>query len=158
MLQKTKNIFNPSNEEDDLVPSFTTVNNGISDIKNYIQRDQSNSVMKICSNEIIQDRNAIILTVHLLRATLDNVQNFNEFIKAELNLVYSKYIVDLSETQFMDSTFLGAIVRLLKMVKSKGGNLSLVIDFEQIKILAPFEQLQKILKVYPTIEEAKMNL
>lgn len=158
MLQntKSKNFFQQENEE--LIPSFNIMNDGISDIKACIQKNQAESILKICTKEVIQDLNTIVLKVHIGRATLDSVPLFNEFLKAELHLVYSHYIIDLSETHFMDSTFLGSIVRLLKQVKAKGGNLSLVINFDQIKILAPFEQLQKILKVYPTLDEAKNNI
>lgn len=158
LLNNTNVRYCSELEREELNPSLTVVNNGISDIKSYIQKNQANSIMKVCTKDLIQEKNAIILKVHISRATLDNVQVFNEYLKAELNLVYSNYIIDLSETHFIDSTFLGSIVRLLKQVRGTGGNLSLVINYDQIKIFAPFEQLQKLLQVYQTLEEAKERI
>ena len=158
MLPEINRNYLNDKENEEVNPSFNTMNNGFANIKSYIQKNHANSILKVCSKENISEKNAIILKVHLSRATLDNVKIFNEFLSAELHLVYNHYIIDLSESHFMDSTFLGSIVRLFKNVRRTGGNLSLVVNFDQIKILAPFEQLQKILKVYSTIEEAKLNI
>ena len=127
---------------------------GISFIKQKIFEQTLESIQSVCSTQYRDDINTAILEVNLERATLENATKFNEFVKAELDLNYKNLIIDTSKTMFMDSTFLGSVVRLLKQINARGNNLSMVVDFSKVKILTPFEQLKSILNIYPTVEEA----
>lgn len=130
------------------------MSDGVSQIRERIHQNYMENVIKVCSEEPIDLANTHLLKVNLSRATLDSVKLFNEYINAELRINSSNYILDLSEVHFMDSTFLGLIVRLLKQIKNAGGNLGIVINYDQINILAPFEQLKKVLSVFTSVEEA----
>ena len=127
---------------------------GISFIKQKIFEYNLENIQSICRTEYLDDIDTAILEVNLERATLENAVKFNEFVKAELDLNYKNLIIDTSKTMFMDSTFLGSVVRLLKIVNAKGNNLSMVVDFNKVKILTPFEQLKSILNIFPTIDAA----
>jgi anti-anti-sigma factor len=130
---------------------------GISLIKHKINENAINNMHKVCTVEYQNHLDLAILNVNLERATLENVSYFNEYIKAELDLSYTNFILNLSSSLFIDSTFLGAIVRLLKQISAENKNLCIVLDFEKIKILSPVKQLHNILQIYPTIGEAIKN-
>ena len=95
-----------------------------------------------------------VIEVKLDRAVLEYAESFKSYFNIEQTLNNHDYIIDLSAALFLDSTFLGAIIYSLKFANSRGANLSLVLDIEKIKILSHFNNLGKILSIYPTVEEA----
>jgi hypothetical protein len=46
----------------------------------------------------------------------------------------------------------------IKQINKKGGSLSLVINFEKITILAQIINLANIIKIYPLLEEATIDI
>lgn len=119
-----------------------------------IEENYQFKIDKFSSAKYIDEINTICVKVNLERATADNVTVFRDNMKTHLGSRYKKFIIDLSDALFMDSSFLGSLILILKQISAKGGTLSLVINVDKIKILSPFEQLKKILKVYTTLEDA----
>jgi anti-anti-sigma factor len=68
----------------------------------------------------------IVEVVELSRATLNEVGEFKQRLVENIDNGYKKIIVDLAGCEFIDSTFLGALVIALKKVTSLGGDLRLV--------------------------------
>lgn len=108
--------------------------------------------------EVCDDVDAIIVIFNIDRAVIENTVFFNEIMKTILTIKHKHYILDFSSALFMDSTFLGSLVVTLKKIKAQGSTLSMILDYDKIKILAPFEQLKNILNVYTSREEAKRKL
>jgi len=101
---------------------------------------------------------AMIFIVNHLRASVNEAKSFRELLLVSINQGNKKFIVDLSNCQFIDSTYLGAIILMLKKINSEGGYLSLVANPQKLKILHAFQELHKILKVHSSIEEAIENM
>lgn len=95
-----------------------------------------------------------VIEVRLHRAVIEYAESFKSYFNTEQTLNNHDYIIDLSAALFLDSTFLGAIIYSLKFAKSRGANLSLVIDDKKIKILSHLDNLKKIISIYPSVEEA----
>ncbi|MFO7524483.1 MAG: STAS domain-containing protein, partial [Ignavibacteriaceae bacterium] len=68
----------------------------------------------------------LVITVNLFRATMKEADNFKHTLVSEIEQGWKKIVVDLSYCEFIDSTFLGALVVSLKKVTSMGGDLRLV--------------------------------
>ncbi len=68
----------------------------------------------------------LIEKVNLSRATLKEAENFKSFLITDIEEGWLKIVVDLSECEFIDSTFLGALVVSLKRVTASGGDIRLV--------------------------------
>jgi anti-anti-sigma factor len=64
--------------------------------------------------------------VNLTRATLKEADEFKKALLDDIQQGARKLVVDLSECEFIDSTFLGALVVSLKKVTAIGGDLRLV--------------------------------
>jgi anti-anti-sigma factor len=68
----------------------------------------------------------VIITVNLSRATVREAHEFKSFIDEEIKKKKLKIIIDLSQCDFIDSTFIGVLVVTLKRLAELGGELRIV--------------------------------
>ena len=68
----------------------------------------------------------VIITVNLSRATVREANEFKSFVDQEIKKKKLKIVVDLSQCDFIDSTFIGVLVVTLKRLAEIGGELRLV--------------------------------
>ena len=66
----------------------------------------------------------------------------------------SRLVIDLAEVPFLDSTGLGALTSSLKAARLLGGYLVLSRPREQAKAVLELAALDRVFKVYSTVEEA----
>ena len=107
------------------------------------------------TQEIIGD--VVIEKINLSRATYTESEELKEKLNKNLQDGMLKTAVDLSGCKYMDSTFLGVLVQSLKNYSQKGGNLVLVNPHGEVEILLDITGMQRIFKIFPTIEEAVKN-
>ena len=69
----------------------------------------------------------LIEKVNLLRATIVEASIMKKKLFEDIQLSNKKIIVDISVCDFIDSTFLGALVISLKRTRETGGDIKLVI-------------------------------
>lgn len=63
-------------------------------------------------------------------------------------------VVDLSDTSFVDSSGLGALVAGLKRTRQAGGDLRIAAPQEQVKMVLGLTNLDRILQPFASVEEA----
>ena len=95
-----------------------------------------------------------VVHVYLNRATLAKAVKFKEFVSEMITEGATKIIVDLSICEYVDSTFLGAMVALLKKVNSINGDLRLVYNKEMPSLVFVLTRMDKVFKVFPMLDEA----
>jgi anti-sigma B factor antagonist len=66
----------------------------------------------------------------------------------------NRLVVDLSETQFLDSSGLGALIAGLKTTRQAGGDLRIARPNEQVTMVLELTQMNTVLRPYPTVEAA----
>ena len=103
-------------------------------------------------SEIIGDIG--VIHVYLNRATLAKAVQFKDFVGEIIKSGKSKIIIDLSICEYIDSTFLGAMVALLKKVNSLNGDLRLVYNKEMPSLVFVLTRMDKVFKVFPMLDEA----
>jgi anti-sigma B factor antagonist len=64
-------------------------------------------------------------------------------------------IVDLSKTQYLDSTALGVLVGGLKRKRERGGELRLAGLTERVRRVFDITRLSTVFEIYSSVEEAK---
>lgn len=103
----------------------------------------------------INEKNGILLLkVSLNRATLDKATAFKNFTDSQIKDNGQKYIIDLSEVDFIDSTFLGVLVSTLKRIATSGGKLGLVIAKEEPLNILKLTRIDKVFRIFNTVEKA----
>lgn len=94
----------------------------------------------------------IVEVVNLDRATLKEAEELKEKLTNKINYGFKKIVVDLSQCEFVDSTFLGVLVNGLKKVARVDGDLRLV-GFKPA-VQSMFE-LTRMFRVFQSFEDVK---
>jgi len=106
--------------------------------------------------DFIQDKHDDILVevVNLTRATLKEAEEFKLILTNDILTGWRKIIVDLSECEFIDSTFLGALVVSLKKVTGLGGDLRLVGFQPAVHSMFELTRMYRVFESFKTKDEA----
>lgn len=96
----------------------------------------------------------VVVHVFLKRATLANAVKFKDFVTEIINSGTTKLVIDLAICEYIDSTFLGAMVALLKKTNSMNGDLRLVYNKEMPSLVFVLTRMDKVFKVFSQLEEA----
>lgn len=67
---------------------------------------------------------------------------------------YRRLVVVLDTVTFIDSSGLGALIGGLKAARLAGGNLRIAQPGEQARLILELTTLDRVLRAYPTVEEA----
>jgi anti-anti-sigma factor len=96
----------------------------------------------------------IIERVNLSRATLKEADDFKATLVKDIEFGNKKIVVDLSECEFIDSTFLGALVVSLKKVTAIGGDLKLVGFQPNVRSMFELTRMYRVFESFESAEEA----
>ncbi|AKU18122.1 anti-sigma factor antagonist [Luteipulveratus mongoliensis] len=70
----------------------------------------------------------------------------------------TKLLADLTDVPFLDSTGLGVLVGRLKTVRVQDGEMRLVISSERVLRNFEITGLDKVFRIYPTVEEGLADM
>ena len=96
----------------------------------------------------------VVQVVDLTRATLKEADEFKYTLTRNIEKGYRKIVVDLSTCEFLDSTFLGALVVTLKRVTAMGGDVRLVGFHPAVHSMLELTRMHRVFESFPTKEEA----
>ncbi|MDP4116586.1 MAG: STAS domain-containing protein [Bacteroidota bacterium] len=96
----------------------------------------------------------IVETVNLSRATLKEAEDFKKSLAEDINAGWKKMIVDLTECEFIDSTFLGALVVSLKKITSMGGDLRLIGFQPAVHSMFELTRMYRVFEAFSKKDEA----
>jgi anti-anti-sigma factor len=103
-------------------------------------------------HKIIQD-GIVIEKVNLIRATLNEAYDIKEILNDDM-FDYEKIIVDLTSCDYVDSTFLGALVYSYRKMKERNGTIVLIISDNFFSKSIIFSEISSIFRVYYTLKDA----
>lgn len=95
-----------------------------------------------------------ILTIKFERATLREASGFKKYMEKAIAEDSRNLIVDLNNCEFIDSSFFGVLVAGLKRLKVMNKKFLLVYDSQDKLPIFSATGLDKVFKVYNSIEEA----
>ncbi len=96
----------------------------------------------------------LVEVVSLTRATLKEAEEFKLTLSQDIEEGVKKIVVDISDCEFIDSTFLGALVVSLKKITSLGGDLRLVGFKPAVHSMFELTRMYRVFESYKTKEEA----
>jgi anti-anti-sigma factor len=96
----------------------------------------------------------IIELVNLTRATLKEAKEFQNILEEDMIKKCRKMVIDLSQCEFIDSTFLGTLVVSGKKMISLGGKIKLVEPSALALDLLTKTGTAKLMDTYKTKDEA----
>jgi anti-anti-sigma factor len=104
--------------------------------------------------EKLHVNDVVIQVVNLSRATFKEASQLKKNLDELIKNKQKKIIVDISQCEFIDSTFLGVLVLSLKSVAKIGGDLRLVKPDEVVKALMEKAGTLNVFNLYDTMDEA----
>ncbi len=87
------------------------------------------------------------------RLDISNTTHFKAEISKYLKDV-RLVIFDFSELEFLDSTGLGSIISVLKIISKNNGNIFIADLQEKPRILFEITRAKRIFDIYPTVQKA----
>jgi anti-anti-sigma factor len=104
------------------------------------------------SKEVVGD--VLIEKVNFSRATFKEAQEFKDRLVYDILMNNEKIIIDLSSCEYIDSTFLGALVVILKKMAERSGEIKYVIPQPSALYLFKITGLYGVLNLYRNRQEA----
>lgn len=106
----------------------------------------------------IRHNDILILEINIPRTSIYLANDFKEIIFNSIDKGEKNIIVDFTNCEFVDSTFLGVLVIAYKKLIPLAGNIHLVVSNPNILLSLDTTRMSKIFKIFSTIEEASKDL
>lgn len=100
------------------------------------------------------ENDILIVEIEEKRATIEFSRTLKDDLIKKVEQGNSNVIVDLSATEFVDSSFLGTLVAGLKKTDINGGNLKIAGLQEPVRVMFELTRLYKIFEIFDTVEDA----
>jgi anti-anti-sigma factor len=100
------------------------------------------------------ENDVVIEVVNLSRATLKEANEFRKILEEDIEKKFRKLVVDISQCEFLDSTFLGTLVMAKKSIGKIGGDLKIVEPPSVFKALREKTATLQVFDSYKSLEEA----
>ncbi len=104
--------------------------------------------------EMLHVNDLVIEVVNLSRATYKEASQLKKNLDEVIRDNQKKIIVDLSQCEFIDSTFLGVLVLSLKSSAKIGGDVRLIRPAEVVKTLMEKAGTLNVFNLYDSMDEA----
>ena len=102
----------------------------------------------------IDEKYAVVFNVNLLRATLNEASEFKDYLEEMIGDTDKDIVVNLSNCEHLDSTFLGVLVNGYKRLKNKNRNLVIIEPVDQSSIFLTLNSIGKIFPLYADVKSA----
>jgi anti-sigma B factor antagonist len=102
--------------------------------------------------------NVVLITIEISEAGLNQSEEFKNFVFENCIDSNPKLIIDMVNVKYMDSSFIGALVAGLKYILTRNGEMALINIQDDVLVLFELTRLDKVFKIYDSLEEAQTNL
>jgi anti-sigma B factor antagonist len=111
--------------------------------------------MKVSVETIASAKSGVLMCKIDLKGTLDNnnIHEFDYIINALIEGGIKKMILDIDDLQYIDSTGIGAFIRITKRLRQMNGEVAITRYTSQIlNILKPIK-MENFIKFFPNVKE-----
>jgi len=100
------------------------------------------------------EKDIIIEVVNLSRATWKEANEFKKILEEDVEKKFRKLVVDISQCEFLDSTFLGTLVLAKRSLNKIGGELKIVEPASVFKVLREKTSTLQVFDSYKSLDDA----
>lgn len=101
---------------------------------------------------------AIVININLVRATLNEAAEFREYLNEAILGTDVDIIINLSDCQHLDSTFLGVLVSGYKRLKQKNRSMAIIEPVDQSRVFLTLNSIGKIFPLYDSVNSALADI
>lgn len=95
-----------------------------------------------------------LFKVNISRATMNEAEEFKFILSEEIGEGRKNLVVDLSDCEYIDSTFLGSLVVTLKKVTTQGGDLRLIGFKPAVRSMFELTRMYRVFETFESKDEA----
>ena len=128
------------------------------EFRQRIQENIEANQNKSFSSQVLEHIPAVLIRINLERAVFEQALLFRNYIMKYLESDHKNFILDFSETMFLDSTFLGSVIFFYKKVQSIGGTVRLVVNAQRMTLLSQINNFSDIIETFASVDESIVNL
>jgi anti-anti-sigma factor len=114
--------------------------------------NKSKSLLEDFEKKIEKD--VVVEVVNLSRATWKEAQEFKKILEEDVEKKFRKLVVDISKCEFLDSTFLGALVLAKRSLNKIGGDLKIVEPQSVFNVLREKTTTLQVFDTYKSLDDA----
>ena len=119
-----------------------------------ITSEAINSTSENGSFEHFQYGEISVIELNISRATLEIAALLRNFLSKIVNEKYNKIIMDLTKSDFVDSTILGVLVSTLKKARGANGDLKIVWCDQAETSMFYVTRMDRVFKIYENLNDA----
>ncbi len=101
-----------------------------------------------------EENDVLVVNIKEKRATVEFAGVLKQELMEKIEGQYKNVVINLSDTDFVDSSFLGTLVAGLKKATMHNGDLKIVGLQPPVKAMFELTRLYKIFDIFDTVEEA----
>lgn len=101
----------------------------------------------------IKEKNIVVIKIPE-RLNTDNSEELNRLIRDKVNEGIYRLVLDMTSTNYVDSTGLGIVISRIAFLRSHDGDIRLAIKSNFVWELLEVTNLHQILKCFDAVEEA----
>ena len=126
------------------------MNSNLFERKNFLAESLINtSITEYFSTNILNEK--IVVKVNLLRATANESDSLKKYLAKISSNKFQTVIIDLSDSNFIDSTFLSGIIRYNKSTQAQ---IKLVVEDNRQLTIFRITKLDSLFKIYSNLNQA----
>lgn len=99
------------------------------------------------------EKDILIVVINEKRATVDFSAELKEDLIQKIEEEHKNVVIDLSLTEFVDSSFLGTLVAGLKKATLKSGDLKIVGLQAPVRAMFELTRLYRIFDIFESVED-----
>lgn len=88
------------------------------------------------------------------RLTSTTSDGLKKYLKDSVDQGHYKFVIDLKNTEYLDSSGLGAIVSKIAQTRTNDGDVRLAAPGEYVQSLLELTHINQVLKIFDTAEQA----
>ena len=103
-------------------------------------------------------KDIFIVTINLKRATIEEAGELNKLLSKAIQDGWNKLLIEMHNVEYIDSTFLGALVINVKKIIELNGSFGLVGFKASLHTFIQQMSLDRTFEMYATREDALKNI
>lgn len=104
--------------------------------------------------ETVKYNNYYVVNIKNRQATLENAEEFKQEVTRVIDEGNRYLVINFADVRYIDSTFMAALVSLLKYAMSKDGDIAVANLSEDIYDLFCLIRMEKVIKVYDEVPDS----
>jgi anti-anti-sigma factor len=107
---------------------------------------------------IRHQKDVFIVNVTFTRATLNEASELKQILNKAIDEGFKKIVIDLQTVEYIDSTFVGVLVVILKKLNEENGKMRLVGFYPAVHTIVEKTKLHRTFEIFESTDEALQNL